>query len=395
MPIQIQPYTPDLIAAVKDFNERLSRGHAAADFLFPETHSSTWLPKDNRSNVFEEYFLAVEGKAVRGAFALKHQDFSFCGEMRRVAFYHMPLSEGLVNRKYVGVGVQMLRQAIAENPALFALGMGGLDFPLPRMLKAMGWSLFLVPLCFRVVHPGRFLTGITELRRTRSRRFLLNAASYSGVGWLGIKGLQKLRAGPAKPYKEVSCEPVAHFSSWSDDLWSTCTARYAMIGARDSDSMNRLYPSAEQEFCRLRVMEDGRTVGWVIVLDTQMRNNRHFGNLRVGTIVDCLAQPEDATAVIQAGTEFLEQQGVDLIVSNQSHPAWVTALRRQGYLRGRSNFAFAASKPLASMIGRIEEDSTLIHMTRGDGDGPLHLIRAFHRTVNHRYDTYAPEPLGL
>ncbi len=126
-------------------------------------------------------------------------------------------------------------------------------------------------------------------------------------------------------------------------------------------------------FLRYKVARGSAVLGWLVLLDTSMRQNKYFGNLRVGSIVDCLALPEHAFEVTHAATRLLEQRGVDLIVSNQSHAAWSTALRRAGFLAGPSNFIFAASKELAEVLRPFDVTMPETHINRGDGDGPIHL----------------------
>ena len=104
-----------------------------------------------------------------------------------------------------------------------------------------------------------------------------------------------------------------------------------------------------------------------------MRDNQYFGNLRVGTLADCLAPPENASAVVRAATAVLEKRGVDLIISNHSHAVWGNSFRSAGYLLGPSNFIFAASKPLAERVGPFETNQNLTYIMRGDGDGPVNL----------------------
>ena len=104
-----------------------------------------------------------------------------------------------------------------------------------------------------------------------------------------------------------------------------------------------------------------------------MRDNKYFGNMRLGSIVDCLALPENALAVMQAATQFLEQRGVDLIISNQSHHAWGGALKSSGFLETRSNFIFGASKPLAELLSPFQNNQNQVFLNRGDGDGPVNL----------------------
>src|SRR5581483_7137398 len=98
MAIAIQPYTPELVPAVKALNSRLGAGGVAREYHFPENSVTEWLPKKTGRRIFQEYFLAVEGDSVRGGYIVKQQDFFIKGAVRPVAFYRLPLSEGIVNR---------------------------------------------------------------------------------------------------------------------------------------------------------------------------------------------------------------------------------------------------------------------------------------------------------
>lgn len=373
MPLSIKPYTEDLIPAVKEFNRRVAGAVTSEDFLFPEQHVPRWLPKSNEPDLYQEYFVAVEKGKVRGAFCLKHQDFLLRGEMRQVAYYHMPLSEGLVNREYAGVGAQMLRHALKTHPLVFALGMGSFTNPLPRMLKAMGWSMYAVPFFFRVHHPARFMREMRALQGTPAKRLAMNLARISGTAWAGIYVLQRMRARKPAGYSSIGIQRVECFSKWADELWEQSKSRYMMAGDRRSSALDVLYPPGDNRFLRVKVLNKGEPVGWSILMDTQMRNDKYFGNLRVGTIADGLALPENAARVVQASTSMLEERGVDLIVSNQSHIAWMEGLKKAGFLRGPSNYIFAASKKLGEILTPFDSAQTQIHFTRGDGDGPIHL----------------------
>ena len=91
-----------------------------------------------------------------------------------------------------------------------------------------------------------------------------------------------------------------------------------------------------------------------------------------------IAGPEDAEAVVGAAVEALRERGVDLMLSNQSHPAWCQALRRSAFLPAPSSLAFAASPELAKELRAIDPEGRGMHVNRGDGDGPWGLDpRAF------------------
>jgi hypothetical protein len=114
-------------------------------------------------------------------------------------------------------------------------------------------------------------------------------------------------------------------------------------------------------------MRNGSPVGWAVV--GERRKDAKYGELRVGSVVDCFALPGGWLPVVRCSTQTLEDQGFDLILSNQSHQAWSEAFRMAGYLPGPSNFIFAASKKLAELLAPFDEVRPRMHLTRADGDG--------------------------
>ena len=210
---------------------------------------------------------------------------------------------------------------------------------------------------------------IAPLRQSGARRTLASIAAATGTGYLGIKGLHWLRT---KNVSGVGWEVLTGFDTWADDLWKQCAPLYPLIADRSAATLNVLYPANKNLVC-LRIMRGTETLGWAVLLDTQMRDNKYFGNLRVGTIADSLATPENAASMVQAATRALEERGVDLIVANHSNADWGKALRSSGYLQGPSNFIFGASKPLAERLAPIETNRDRVYLMRGDGDGPVNL----------------------
>ena len=368
--LNVVPFTPQYEEQVRRFNQRLEPALAAP---FPDESQPDWLPRKDGLNLYQEYFLAVdEDSAVRGAYILKHQDFRVDGTIRSIADYRFPLSEGIIDGAYNFVGLRLLTHALTKQPRLFALGMGGFEQPLPKMLQAARWGLAPVPFYFRVVRPVAFLRNLAPLRTTSLRRTASDIAAVTGLGWLAVKSYQAVRATMRMP-KSIACERVEEFATWSDDLWAACKDRYALIAVRDSTVLRALYPSADMRFIRIKITRDGRVLGWAVLLATQMQGHPHFGRMKVGTLVDCLADPGDAPIVAAYAREVLEAEGVDLIVTNQSHAAWCHALAACGFIEGPTNFLFAASPKFAAPFRPFDRCRGSFHVNRGDGDGPIHL----------------------
>jgi hypothetical protein len=370
--LAVMPFTQEWTGAVQAFNARLGAGGATEEHhQAPEHPTPEWLAKIDGTRLYQEFYVATQGHAVRGAFALKHQDFSFFGATRTMAQFRQPLSEAIVNRSFAAVGFRLLRDALKRQPLLYSLGIGSFEDPFARFLSAAKWRLHGVPFLFKITQPGRFLRLAPVLRRSPVLAAASSLAAVSGLGWVGIKASQlRSRWTPNESFESAD---FSDFGPWADELWEESKRSYAFSAVRDSAVLKRLYPSSSSRFIRIRVKHDSAAVGWAILLDTSMRNNRYFGNLRVGSIVDCLARPAHEHAVIAAATRMLEMRGVDVIVSNQGHYGWVKALKQCGFLSGPTNFIFAASPQLADLLTPFDQSSSRFHLNRGDGSGPIHL----------------------
>jgi hypothetical protein len=372
MTIRIRPFTEELIPGVVAFNQRLKS--AGIKYQFPEHHEPSWLPKLNGRKVYQELFVAVENeKDVRGAFALKHQEFSLNGEIVSLGTLLLPISEGIVNKTYASTGVQILLNAFERKSLFYALGIGSYQEPLAVILMKLGWTVATVPFFYRVQRPFRFFRKMTYLRSTRLKRALRDLLAWSGAGWIAVTLINVLGSKWSSNGPPLQAEVIEEFGSWVDPLWDTCKQDYVLCAVRDSATLKALYPRSEERFIRLKVSQNGKEIGWAVLLDTQMKGAKYFGTLRVGSVVDCMALRKDAYLVIRAAAQQLRLLGVDIIVSNQLDASWGMALKNCGFLSGPSNFLFAASKKLVERLQPFPERLTSIHMTRGDGDGPINL----------------------
>jgi hypothetical protein len=367
MPIAIESYREEHQNAVRAFNQRLRDRTSESDLVFYEHCHPAWLPKLDGSPLYNEYFVAQENDAVHGAYALKYEQF-FSPEQGEfaVACYHHPLSEGVIDRNYFSVGGLLLRDAVRRESMLYTLGMGGYDRPLPKMLKAMGWELRSVPFYFHVVHPYRFLRQMMVLRISFLQRWMMNLAAFSGIGWAALAAWQKIkRLRVSSRLGALEAGEVEEFADWADTLWLEAKDAYHLASVRDCQTLARLYPPSQTHLTKLCVYQQGRPIGWAVV--GERRTDPKYGSLRVGSIVDCWAHPANATQIIYCATLKLEANGVNLIVSNQSHKQWRRALEECGFFTAESNFVFATSKKFSGLLQK--GDFGQFHLNRANGDG--------------------------
>lgn len=363
------PYTAEWTGAVRRFNQRLLAGGLEPELAFPEEPKAEFQTEAS-SPIYQEFFVAVEGTEVRGGYFLTYENWRINQSTETVCNYRLPISESLINRAYRGLGRTLVQDATKRNPFLYCLGMTNVRRPLPKMLRAEKWRMKVTPFYFRCVRPSNVLRSLTYLRNNTAWRIAMDAVDGK-VSAVLIRGVHKLRS--STPPIAVAIEMVPDFGNWSDSIWQRTQNTYPVLAVRNQEILRIRYPVESVRFLRIIASVGSTVVGWAILLDTAMAGHRHFGNLRVGTIVDGLALSGMEQSVAHAASRMLEERGVDLIVSNQSHANWQSALRRCGFFRGPSNRIFAVSPALAQRLHPMESQFPFYHFTRGDAAGPIHL----------------------
>jgi hypothetical protein len=171
--------------------------------------------------------------------------------------------------------------------------------------------------------------------------------------------------------RRYTMQPVAEWGPWADVLWERFRNRCSFGVLRDRKTLAELYPAADPRLMRFLLQRGGQPAGWAVCFNSNMNNHAIFGNLRVATILDGIAEPEHASSLVALTTRALDSAGADLVVSNQTHRCWLDAFRRCGFQTSKSNYVLAMSPTLAQDVAGSAREN--IHVTRGDGDGRIHL----------------------
>jgi hypothetical protein len=368
--VDIVPYSPAHHQAVNRLNARLAE--SGSQWQFPPHERP---PEAEQLAVWNESFVAVADGAVCGGYILKHQQFFLEGSPLDVGSLQLPVSLGEVDSEFAHVSVALLFDAIRRSPHLYSLGLGSEDTKFARLLAAARWRHVTVPFYFNVKSPNRFARNI---RLPADRALMQRALRVLGHARLAAAAARIRRAlgssGDGVPHAgSAGWRLVSEFGDVADDLFVQNLDRYGLVADRRVSALQRLYPREEARYLRLVVERDDRVIGWALVLDTQMTDDKYFGDMRVGSIADCFAAPDDAYRVVSAADAFLSERGVDIVVSNQLHPQWCEALTAAGYESGPSNFFFYFSEELGERLDSSGDWKRKIHLNRGDGEGPAHL----------------------
>jgi hypothetical protein len=371
MGLRVVLYEASHEPAVRAFNTRM-RAADALLFPLPETAPAA-NPNTPAPGIEFRHFVVVDDAGeVRGGYFVRTQPFIIRGQVHCVGHYNAPLSEGIADKRYAVVGTAMLAHALGEQPLLFAMGMGSADRPLPRMLRATGWSILETPFFFLVLNGKRFLRNIGPLRGRWERRTAADVLAFSGLGGLALKGVQRARTRNRFDgrYRQ---QPIDEFSKWADRIWLDSTLQYSLSAVRNASHLRCIYPSGEPCYYGVHLTEGDRPAGWVQMLDCHPRDRSYFGEMRVAALVDGVGTPSAIPSLVHSGVAAARERHADVVISNQMHRDWTLALRAAGFWQGPSNYLLALSKSLRKLLEPLEEAIPRIHFNRGDGDGRVNL----------------------
>lgn len=376
MGITIVPHGEDKRELVEAFNRRMRDG--GSEWGFYVEPKPLWIPKTTaRQAAWRELYVAVEDEhTVVGGFALRPQEWAIRGVRRIVTDWQGPFSLGVIDKRYAALGLRMVRDMVRRQPLLYSWGHGDNDEPVVQMLRRLGWLLHETPFLFRVVHPFAFLRKNNHLRQDAVKVALSEVLAWTGAGALGVHALHKaLRARSLKTLSAQS-EVVSSFGGWADEVWERSAGRYEALAVRDAAAMNTLVPRehATDEWpapTRLRVTKRGQVLGWAVTVERRMSADARFGDLRVGMVADYFGLPEDAAAIIHAAFDHLRDAGVDLVIANQAHPAWVAAFIDSGFVPLGGRRLFCASPELEKVLSPFEQARRGLFISNMDGHGPI------------------------
>ncbi|MFC1717382.1 hypothetical protein ACFL6S_27225 [Candidatus Poribacteria bacterium] len=373
IPTECRFATPSDRDAILRFGERLAAGNVANKLALLALDPA--LPGENGEvspAIRRRSLVALDGEEIRATQLFFEHEMYIHGEPNSFIWPAGPISESKMDLKYALFSVVLLKHSLSLQPLHMALGLGSYEHTMARIFVALGWKHDRVPFFFYPVRPYRVLREIKAFD-SKYRRIAASLMAYSGMGWLGgfiFCHSRRLRNSTGL----CATENMDRFGEWTDETWEKCHSSYGALTRRDKAALNTFYAPGDKRYHRLRVQRNGEYIGWILVTMRDMENDKHFGNLRVGTLVDGLCVPEDAQDVMSAGLRYLIGEKVDICIANWSHIAWRTASRKLGFLQGPSNFIYFVSQ--AGTPPLLIEDCPLeqIHLSRGDGDGPIHLV---------------------
>ena len=362
-------------AALQRFNARLREGGVQYQLPLAFRLPGEFRQATDGLPTYREMLIAEDGAEIRAGLLLYRGGLWEARQERPFCWVQLPVSEGLVDSRHSMAFVMLMRAVITREPRPMSLGIGSLDEAYARLLDRLGWRHARVPFVF---HPVRAREVLRRLPVLQGRRWVRAAARAMGLLSLdrAVGALLELaRHRRRHLLRECAVQSEPRFGGWADEVYRTARGDYGAAVARDAASLNVRYPPEDPRYIRLRVRRKstGEELGWIVVIHGQLQRSRYFGDLHVGTLVDGFGRRSDVARLVLAGANYLADARVDLIVANWSHAAWLSAAKRCGFLSGPSNY-FLFVSPKDSSVLEPSCPLSEVHMTRGDNDGPGHLL---------------------
>lgn len=348
MKYSIVPYTFEWQAAAKRCNERM-RASGSPPFLLPtgEVGFRVCGPIE-----WKQWLVVDESGEVHGGCLMQSQPAWVAGEEVPAVNIQSPLSEGIVDRRHAGVAVWMMKELQQRFPFMYSVGMGSVQAPFARLLKALRWRVELAPFYFRVLSGQRLLAHVAPLRRHRRLGWAVRTGALIPlVPDVVFHALHRFRAARPGPVLNAA-QPE----------WTRVRSRYGFGIERSEEMLGALYGHSDR-FKRVSVAG-----GLAVICRTECQNHPYFGDLRVGTLVDVLCESGAELHLMNAVTAAAQRDGADLLITNQTAPDVIRAVQQNGWLSSTSNYVVALSPALTGRIGTHP-----VFVTRGDGDGLVNL----------------------
>ena len=131
---------------------------------------------------------------------------------------------------------------------------------------------------------------------------------------------------------------------------------------------DKLY-SALGRYRLLACREGTKLLGYCLVKLKKFENDSRMGDIRMGTIVDCVVDPDDAGVVnwlLRSAVELCRREQMDVVFCSASHREIRRYLRWNGFLGMRGTLHVAVHDRTGGLRSDVPLEAW--HLMRGDSD---------------------------
>jgi hypothetical protein len=248
-----------------------------------------------------------------------------------------------------------------------------------KIFKGLGWRhLGVIPQYVYLSDPYAFFKNIRigRLSFLRKSRATAGPLSLPIVQWfmsvcysitLSLFSVAAILWKPHRPAGHIR-EEVAFDSSY-DVLWQKVGGQFPAAVVRDRAYLQSRYGRKMKDYRLLAHRFNNELLGYCIVKIKRFSNDTRMGNMRVGTIVDCLFDPTDAPtlqSLLTGAAQLCRSEKVAAIFCTASFRPLQRLLSLNGFIRIPGNLNFACHDKAGFVPSSLALESW--HLMRGDSD---------------------------
>ena len=256
--------------------------------------------------------------------------------------------------------------------------------PVLRILTGLKWvHKGVLPQYLRILNSKELVKniqpdGIEAANARAGIRSLLIRSRFGRaiVEWVGTIGLaigQKLWtscAFMARPRcTGLSVEEEKGFDDSYTDLWNSVAAQFNAAIVRDRAYLQARFGRTISRYQLLVCRRDNRLLGYCILKMKRFSGDSRMGNMKVGSIVDCLFEPASPSilqSLIDHAFRWFSREGAHVVFCTASLTAVRRILLRNGFFRIPGNLNFAYHSRVQILTEEIPLEAW--HLMRGDSD---------------------------
>jgi hypothetical protein len=247
-----------------------------------------------------------------------------------------------------------------------------------RVFKGVGWRhLGIIPQYIRILNARAFVRTFTQ----RSQQFLSRRESrlWAGLtrvpqpvaalvsvafGGLALAGAVRRRCAAGATVSEERT-----FDASYTELAERVKGKLGVWVFRDEQYLTSRYGRRMDAYRLLACRRQNRLLGYCIVKIRHFESDPRMGDIRMGTLVDCVFDPDEPEvldSLLQSAVVLCRHEGIDVVFCSASLHEIGRHLRRHAFVRmpGTLNAAFH------DRTGTMGENLPLEswHLMRGDSD---------------------------
>jgi hypothetical protein len=247
-----------------------------------------------------------------------------------------------------------------------------------RVFKGVGWThLGVIPQYIRVLNARAFVTtfarrgqALLSGRRQRLWAVLTRASSpvaalvsmvFAGLAVAGV--VRRRRAAGTSVLEEHGFDPTY------TELAGRVKGKLGIWVLRDEPYLAARYGRRMGAYRLLACRRQDQLLGYVIVKVKQFEDDPRMGDIRMGTLVDCVFDPDEPAvldSLLQSAVALCRRERVDVVFCSASLRAMGRRLRRHAFVAIPGTLNAAFHDRTAAMGEHLPLEAW--HLMRGDSD---------------------------